>query len=469
MSVSIDINPKTLSASDNPNYIQFSSSNFTNEGFRYRLSFLTPLNQVLHTQYLAPNSKLGGACLTDLNYIMKHYVSYYNSFPKTNMIGFDFQTVRFKYLLESEYLATFDIVDHLYQEPWGSEGKTVIDTGSSYNPNIGDVIDIKITTVNGGTFDSQKKIKEALSGVRTVTNNVSPGKFAIDVPFPGNSTSTIGTYTFNNQSKTVDPQFISNEITITKMIGDYDEIHNSTSARYKNDFNNLTAANGFNIYPEKREIFPFQTTYVNVLELKLNTVRKIRFKANGKEAYYLCGGVFNNKLVNVNPNNVDSLIWTSGDYTKPFLDGVKKYTIEFLDYLDVAKKTLTYTVNTECPIFKDELVFVDRMGNIQSVAVTRQKQKEIRIDKRQHLFNSNYTTDNFLSTQNDNVDMYSVNTDWMSHDEYLYTEELIKSPYIWYKEEGKVEKKCILTDNNHEVLSNFNNMFNRTINITILK
>lgn len=466
MSVTIDIQPKNTSLSESPNFVQFSDANFTNLGFRYRLSYLKEDNTVLHQQYLAPNSKLGGASLTDLNYIMKHYVSFYNTYPKGNVIGFDNQAMKFKFLVAAEYLASWSIVDHEYDVIYAELGRTIIKINTLYTPNIGDVIEIDITSVTGGTLETQTEIKNKLSGIRTVMDVVFPGKFTIDVPFPGNSTNTFGTMIKANQERTVDPQYVSSVLTIVKGIPVYDEVYNPSSPRYKNDYSNLLTLT--NLLGSNRTIYDYQEVYLNILEMKTDKVKKVVFDTDGKSAYYLASNLSNNKLINMNPNNC-TLTFTAGDNTRPFLEGVKEYTISLLNNLNVPIKTFTYKVNRNCSIFKDQLVFVDDMGNIQSVATNLQKSNNIQINKEQHVYHSNYTTNNFLNTRNDYNTTYTLNTDWMSYDEYVYTEQLIRSPYIWYKIDGKTEMKCRITNTDHEVMSSHNVLYRRTINITILK
>lgn len=470
MALTYNITPFLFSSSEDPHFVQVTSTLATNYGFKYKVEYLNESSAVLHTQYLAPNKQLANGVRFNVHEIMRDYVKPNTYLPanNSNLYSPENQLFRYKIKVTEEYLQQLNIIDHEWVPPYANENKTVIKTSQPHGYSVGDYVYIDITSVTSGDGPLvEQNIKNSLSGVKVVTNILDANRFVINVPYPGASSSTIGVCYYNDLRKTVGDSLETSITNILWSKNTYQELHNSTSPYWKNDYTGQQYRIGFG-GPNQNEITisKYQMAYLNQLEYNLNRIRKVSFISDiGNTEYtYNCSNSSMYKLLCINP--------FISSVTPSNFDCDKYYTVRLLDSSDDVLHTLKVNLNNECAIFNSQLIFIDNKGAIMSLATELQQTKVITKNNEYHINNSsvNYWNNQYLeSTKNTYQIEMTLNTNWLDYDTYVYSEQLFTSPNIWYKEnENAYPQPCVIKSDTQESDSIHNSMYRRTYNITLI-
>ena len=148
----------------------------------------------------------------------------------------------------------------------------------------------------------------------------------------------------------------------------------------------------------------------------------------------------------------------------PTLDN---YIMEVYD-INLNKIEFFIEINKNCVIFNDKLIFVDQKGSVSTMMVSLDKIKTLNKNQDGHTYKKQYNKDYYLNTQNNYSESMEVNTDWLDIDEYNYTMDLFKSPYVWYEEDGMTPRPCTIQDSSITVQSDFHYRFQRKFNIKLI-
>lgn len=469
MSISIIKNLHNIAASEEKHLLEVYSNKYSNLGFKYKIDYYKEgTNDVLHTQRMAPNPDLSGNVSFNVHNILKHYVDIDKTLQlNQNWYKIDKQQYKYDIKITEEYIEEHTIIDHLYVLPYATQGKTVFKTQNNNTYQIGDVVNINITSITYTPDPSQESskletIQNAYNGVHTITDILDNKQFAIQVPFATSTSTTSGNIHYNDMRLKTDA---TNTITNKQVIYSkpkYNEVYDTNTSTYSNNFTN------FNRYVGtiNRQIYDWQDMFILLLENKTNTVRKVVFNTPNKSAYYSCSDSNAiTKMINVNPNHCTLIGYLDSE---PFLDNEDYYDIELYDTNNILLMKYRYTLLKECPIFKHQLLFIDDYGALQSFGVTLQQDGVIDLKQNNHVRKDTYFDyDTVVNTNNQSEATLNVRMDWLTYSEYKYSEQLFRSSYIWLKDETGLIRPVIINETSLETKSKHNQRYDRKINIRL--
>ena len=438
MAITITTQTAPLEPVYNPQVYEFTSTNYTKQGFRYLVDIYSGNSTTLITrQKIAP--QLDGSGKVDISRILANYVS----------VDFDGISQTVNPASNSFFKYSIKIGEEYKPDDWVFTGTTYVGfdvqlKGSPLTPNtfiVGDQIIIKTSN------DS------SLLGLHTVVAPVSTTLVTTDFSslIIGSKTGT--TNYANGQKLTFSGlTAVTNQTVFNGVV---------SFKNYPNYSSNLYTINTVNTFKQALTDLPLDNFYATENQsiwlnwyIKKDTPYLYNFIIETPEA-----GAFVMDAVNF--DGLTEIVQfkyvfsnTSFDYdTTKFVD-VYIARSSGAVYEQMSTKYRIW-LDKRCRINEYEVAFQDRMGSIGSFAF-QLRDKETgtiqRIQYNKELPTIAASTDRGYTNIWIGVDKeLDLNTDWMTEEMSIYFEQLLTSPYTWLKLDDGLYYAILITDSSFEI------------------
>lgn len=456
MAVIITSTPDDLTPGYDQVFFTFSSSTFTNDGYRYIVDIYNDeTSELIASQRIAPQQD--GTGEVDISRILN------------NFLDVDFDPL----LVTSPLYVPIDAINsylnysiHLGEEytvAWPYSGVTSF-TNSLYSG---------MTRLNGATAHTylsgnQLSITSsvaAINGLHTVINVPNSTSVVIDVKYPGSTSSGSTIYADNRKTIFRDLAF-AEDLTVYNGARSFGEFIDWTGSSYTTVSSGHTIGAWLSNIPNNFYVTPEQDIWLNMY---FDTIGKTELKIVTDQGVLLTGATItisntDRKVLqfNVGPNNLSPLL----------NDDIIYYDVYVNEEAGTANPVTTHKrfyLDRRCKIEDYEIAFMDRMGSISSYAFQLRSVESGEIVRDQfkkqvpRIYN---TWDRGSQVINVTiVENLLLNTNWMTDEMSVYFKELLSSPYTWVKIDG-IYYACIVKDTGFETTRQKNkNLIRRTVNV----
>ena len=445
----------------NPVNYYFDSSNKNEDGFRYVVEvFNYGTATKIFESRIAP--RVGdGYAFVPLQGILKNQVS--NEKPNDNAISAVKSFYRFDLKIGEEFINIWDYDDYEFYSGGVSQWNAYTQLRqfaetTAHTFVVGDQINIDQS--DGGTE------KPMLQGLFTVVEVVDDYTIVIDIPFSvvGSGATVGGGVKYADNRKTIFRNLLSQSATVHNGVLKQDEfleIPNSTFKLITTSTTNrmLTNLPNGDVKTKVFSITRNQDIWMNVGNFYDNEAEWMHFEnSNGETFKKSIGTDISSAIrqVGVGANNLGTLIPISG--TLPLIkNNTTFYIIKVMnDNGDQLSRRYRIDIDDRCAINTVELLFFDRLGSLVSYAFQAHLNEKIDIKREAYQRERgelNEDLDKWIYSLDEggevittvNVDQeYILRSYFMTDEMSVYFTELLTSPYVLMKLDGKYYRASIV-------------------------
>jgi hypothetical protein len=455
--------PQLLNPAHNPNYYIYDSNNKTKLGFSYVIDLYYSGTTTKFYEGRVKPHVVNGQCVVNIQRILASLLT--NNFDSLAAISFsvaDKTFVRFDVKIGEEFL-----VDYTAASFANDSGLLEITTSAANTFVVGDQIEISGCDV------------PTYNGVHTIVTVTSSTEFTINAPFDAGITQATVTYADKRKTITRDLRTETGQIAFNGA-DKFSTFRTWTTLAYQCDATNT----GKFLTSAPRDGYTITTSqFMRLLLYAPDTTNltNIYFEnSNGDVLRRANNTLSNRRLINirVGAGNLPNLTVISG--TAPLIKpDTKWYDVYVAENTTRASEKFRIYIDHRCAINPYEIVFMDRLGSLNSFAF--QLREEISGDINRSTYkklvepNNGYldpytynTTEAGATTYNVDVNKrYTLTTNWMGNANSIYFEELLSSPFTWLKIGGSYFA-CVVKESSYETkLQNNKNLINYTITVEL--
>lgn len=455
MALTLQGSPDTLTPAYNPSIWYYSSTNYTQPGFRYYCIITdTATTTTLATYEIVPSPTPTGGSQLPVGYCELNLTKLLQNFVSSDYISTGVQLTPnswygYKVNVYEKYAAQYAFTTaNLY----GTNQTAIYNAGVSFPFIVGDQIVINQTS---------GAINPALQGIHTVvapTDPVAdPHNVYIDVPWTdlnaGTGVTTIavgGSMIFSDyRSITTNPIGFSSAHYIFNGALPFLDWPGYGSGNYKMTAPSTRTKFLTSMPRSTFKVYTTQDARLNFANYFTPTSKTIIFTNDGGDVFSMttATNVAGQAVIgaNVGPTASPSLVSGTSPLIKPT---TKYYTVAVYDNAGHRlSEEITYNIDRRCRIQEFEVLFMDRWGSFNSYSFElrgdlvhkneRTTYKKLAGGYRAIGGGHGYMYDpqdaGEVTTNVNHIETLTLNTNWMNDDMSVYFQELVTSPFTYLK------------------------------------
>jgi len=454
MSTIIKGYPSGFDSAFNPTYFYYDSTNKGEQGFKYVIDVLEDgtSNLISRLKYFpAPST---GYAVANLQQILATQVGYYFN-PNLNGFAATPQNY-FPYKLEvgEEYIAYWNYNNN-YSVSGGTRTGFSASTATTHNFNVNDRLYFIPTT------------NSTYSGLYTVTN--VPNNHTLEInkfySSAGNDSGkvTTGAKTFFSGLSSASNFVVFNGVIDHQQLANFDgyNTYNINTGSTKKLLTNL---------PDEFPIKLDNKCYVNFFTNQNYNISGLYIKTDTGGEYKINNISTSSVMltIGVAPSNITASTYsTISGATSAFTDNVSSYQVYLVDSSNNRISEIkSFVIDDNCSRYTNyELLFMDRKGAFSPFNFDLQSTRTINVERSQYQSTLGYLSGFKWSFDSSSVGNQVLNTsaseelelqtNWLTETQSFYFKELISSPVVFIKENGKYWPVIIKT-NSLQVLTKNN-------------